>query len=143
MTKLRQQASVEAEVSRSRLALAVRDLEEGNTELAMRRSVEAAFDAGVAQGYAEQAKQKDKFKKVTQELMTEAKTIAKKGNLEKACDGAYKAGTKYAAAQSKNRDVQPALTEYESVIDEVGVGRVPNPQPIKTSVGRLKTRLLR
>jgi len=144
IVKFRQQASVEAEVAQSKIALASQDLESGNVELAYRRSVEAAFDAGIAQGYAEVAKEKDKFKKVTKGLLSEAKAIAEQGDLEEACDGAYVAGTKYAQAQAKNKDTQAALIEYEEVIDEVGVGRAANPvRTPQIPVKRLKARLLR
>jgi hypothetical protein len=151
-TKLRQQASVEAEVARSRLSLATQDIEKGEKELAFRRSVEASFDAGVAHGYASEAKQKV-FITECKTLLVEAQTLAARvspgAKSKKSCDSAYKAGTQYAKARSQNKDaaVQSALALYESTIEEVGVGRMTNPQrppaAPKTSIGRLKAKLLR
>jgi hypothetical protein len=148
--RLRQQASVEAEVSRSRLALAHTDLEAGNTELAMRRAVEAAFDAGVAHGYAQQSKQRG-FNKETKNLLAQSQAIAKVAGAQKVCDGAYKVGMKYAKARCGNGEtaVQEALDEYQVLIEEVGVGRMANPGPPPRrakkipTVRALKSRLLR
>lgn len=151
-TKLRQQASVESEVARSRLSLAAHDIEQGEKELAFRRSVEASFDAGVAHGYASEAKQKT-FIAECKTLLVEAQALAARVSPgdqgQQTCDSAYKAGTKYAKARSKNKnaDIQSALALYESTIEEVGVGRMTNPtRPSsvpKESVGRLKAKLLR
>ena len=158
--ELRQQASVEAEVARSRLALAAQDIEKGETELAIRRSVEASFDAGVAHGYATEANQK-KFGQETKMLLSEAQSlVAIAGDRagitdahgRNACEGAYKAGIKYAKARNRNNnsEVQEALALYESSIEEVGVGRMSNPAVLlrrpprpPMSVGRLKAKLLR
>lgn len=128
-TRLRQQASVQAEVARSRLALAYQDAEDGNNELALRRSVEAAFDAGVAQGYAKEAKQEKKFNAETKDILAQAQALSKTLGSKDICDGAYKAGSSYAKARSNGDDgkVQKALAQYEGVIDEVGVGRMANP----------------
>ncbi len=147
--RLRQQASVEAEVARSRLALAYRDLEEGNKELALRRSVEAAFDAGVAYGYASEAKQKN-FSAETKAMLAEAQAIASEAGAQDACEGAYKAGVQYAKARNRNSDsaVQAALVDYEGVIEQIGVGRMTNPGRSRrhkrgSLTKKLKARLLR
>lgn len=149
-TKLRQQASVEAEVAQSRLALAKQDFENGETELGLRRAVEAAFDAGVAHGYAKESNQ-TKFATQMKGFVQDAQLLAAMGGGDtQSCDKAYKAGKAYAKARSRNKDseIQQALERYETAIEEIGVGRAPNPGPTPQtcstmSVGRLKARLLR